>query len=401
MRVRDSNNLSFICFGGTDWWYHHRAHIDKQLLSRFVQLGPAMYINSIVMQKPGIRQGKIFLSKLTRKMKSIFKGAKLTDAGFWVYSPFSLPIHHIAWARATHEILLRFQISLVAYMLRIKTPIIIVACPAACDTAIKLAKDKLLVYNRTDIYEEFPNVDKEIIKKYDLKLKSNADLTIFVNKKLFTEESYQCKNPLFLDHGVDFEMFSSANQGGIVPTDIASIKRPIIGYFGDINGHTVDIEFTEKLVELLPEMSFVFVGNISSDCASLKAKKNVWMLGKKPYKQIPHYGKCFDVAIMIWRQTRWIQACNPIKLKEYLALGKPVISTPFTELQNYYDTVYIAESPEEFAHCIKRALVEDNAARIATRRKKVQSDTWDNKAQLVLDALFGNKEVVLAVRNDK
>jgi glycosyltransferase involved in cell wall biosynthesis len=400
MRVRDSSNLSFICFGGTDWWYHHRAHIDKQLLSRFAQLGPAMYINSIVMQKPGIRQGKIFLSKLDRKMKSIFKGAKLTDKGFWVYSPFSLPIHHIAWARVPHEILLRFQISLVAYLLRIKTPIVIVACPAACDTAIKLAKDKL-VYNRTDVYEEFPNVDRETIKKYDRKLKSNADLTIFVNKKLFTEESYQCKNPLFLDHGVDFKMFSSADQGGIVPTEMAGIKRPIIGYFGEINGHTVDIEFTEKLVELLPEMSFVFVGNISSDYGSLKAKKNVWMLGKKPYKQIPHYGKCFDVAIMIWRQTRWIQVCNPIKLKEYLALGKPIVSTPFTELQYYHDIVYVAKSPEEFADCIKRALVEDNAERITERRQKVQYATWDNKAQSVLDALFGNKKIVLPVGIDE
>ncbi len=83
------------------------------------------------------------------------------------------------------------------------------------------------------------------------------------------------------------------------------------------------------------------------------------MLGKKPYEKIPHYGKCFDVAIMPWRQNRWIELCNPIKLKEYLALGKPVVSTSFPELQNYLDVTYTAKTPEEFVRCIKKALAEE------------------------------------------
>lgn len=398
MAVDKINDLSVICFGGTDWWYHHHGHIDTQLMRRFGRLGITLYVNSVVMQRPKISEGSLFVRRLVRKVRSILTGLRRTDAGFWVYSPFTLPVHHIAWARALNEILLRLQVSFVAHMLGMKTPVIWVACPAACDTAIKMAKGKL-VYQRTDLYEEFPNVDREIVEKYDRKLKINADLTIFVNRKLFAGEFDQCKNPLFLDHGVDFEMFRSADQGRDVPSDIAGIRKPVIGYFGDIDGHTVDLEFAEKLADFLPEMSFVFVGNVSSDCVGLKAKKNVWMLGPKAYEEIPHYGKYFDAAIMIWRRTQWIEACNPVKLKEYLALGKPVVSTPFSELQNYADTVYVAESPEEFAHCIKRALVEDNAERAAARRKKVQGATWNSKAQIVLDTLFRNKkETVLSSR---
>ena len=113
------------------------------------------------------------------------------------------------------------------------------------------------------------------------------------------------------------------------------------------------------------------------------------MLGQKPYEQIPHYGKCFDVGIMPLRQNRWIQACNPIKFKEYLALGKPIVSTPFTELQKYRDVVYLANTPEEFAKCLEKALAEDSPEHVAASRKKVKTSTWDSKAKLVLDELFG------------
>jgi glycosyltransferase involved in cell wall biosynthesis len=113
------------------------------------------------------------------------------------------------------------------------------------------------------------------------------------------------------------------------------------------------------------------------------------MLGQKPYEQIPHYGKCFDVAIMPWRQNRWIEACNPIKLKEYLALGKPIVSTPFSELQKYREVVYEACTPKEFSDKIRQAIKENCPERIAARKDKVRNETWDSKAKLVLEELFG------------
>ena len=92
---------------------------------------------------------------------------------------------------------------------------------------------------------------------------------------------------------------------------------------------------------------------------------------------------------MPWRQNRWIGACNPIKLKEYLALGKPVVSTPFAELRKYRDVVYEADAPQKFANCIKRAFSEDSPELAAKRRQKVARVSWDSKAKLVWDKLFG------------
>jgi len=271
--------------------------------------------------------------------------------------------------------------------LEIHAPIIWVVCPAACDVAINMKKAKL-IYLKTDVYEEFPNVDIELIRKHDLRLKAIAELTIFVSRALYDEELGQCRKAIYLDHGVDFHMFASAAQDPYKPEDIAEIPKPIVGFFGEIADYTVDINFIEKVTDYLPEKSFVFVGETSADCSGLAAKENVWMLGKKPYEEIPHYGKCFDVAIMPWRQNRWIELCNPIKLKEYLALGKPVVSTSFPELRNYLDVTYTAQTPEEFVRCIKKALAEDGIEKIAARKNKVQSFTWDSKAQMVLNQLF-------------
>jgi glycosyltransferase involved in cell wall biosynthesis len=271
--------------------------------------------------------------------------------------------------------------------LKIKNPLVWVACPGACDTAIRLPKSRM-VLQRTDRWEEFPNVDKEVITTYDHKMKTHADLTVFVSEMLYQEEQSQCKEALFLDHGVDFDKFTLVNGNGHMPEDMTNVSRPVVGFFGGIDDHTFDMPFMNQVIDLLPEMSFVFVGKTSIDCSELIDRDNVWMLGQKSYDEIPHYGKTFDVAIMPWRQNRWIEACNPIKLKEYLALGKPVISRPFSELKKYHDVVYEATTAEEFAAAIRQSLVEDDAERISQRQEKVRPFSWDSKAEMILDRLY-------------
>ena len=99
-------------------------------------------------------------------------------------------------------------------------------------------------------------------------------------------------------------------------------------------------------------------------------------LGFRPYEEIPRYGAGFDVAIMPWRDNEWIRNCNPIKLKEYLALGLPVVSTDFPEVHRYASVVRIARSPEEFVQLVATTLDDGGpgnrrncaAPRCATRR---------------------------------
>jgi len=391
MQNHSHEDISFVCFGGVDWWYHSRAHIDPQLAVRFAKKGRTLFINSVVMTKFNIGKGKSFLRRLIRKARSIFTGLKRTEKGFWVYSPFALPVHHIWWAKPLNDLLLRLQVWHITRKLGIHNPVVLVACPAACDVAMKMRKSKL-IYQRTDRFEEAQGIDVDTIVKYDKRLKANSDLTIYVSKELLEQESNECRKPFFLDHGVDFEFFASAEESSFVPDDMADIPKPVVGYFGAISHHSVDIALAEKVADIMPELSFVFVGTAYESYPGLAAKKNVWMLGQKDYEQIPHYGKCFDIAILPWVRNRWTQAANPVKVKEYLALGKPFVCTPvFTQIQEYLDVAYLADTPEEFAQCIKKALKEDNPERIAARREKVENVTWDSKAELLLQELFKEK----------
>ena len=384
--------IAVLCFGGGDWWYHNRGHFDMQLMRRFAKKGTTLYVNSIVIQKPQLSQGKRFIHKFCRKARSILTGLRKSDWGFWVYSPLSIPLHHIPWARNVNEKLIRLQVRWVMRRLGMYSPLVWVVCPGACDVAIDITRSKL-VWQRTDRWEEFPNVDFETVRTYDRKLKANADLTVYVNRSLFDEEAGQCRRAIYLDHGVDLDLFASAEQDPYRPTDIAHIEKPVVGYFGALDDHKLDVRLIEAVTDSLPRLSFVFVGKASQGYSDLAAKKNVYFLGQKPYEQIPHYGKCFDVAIIPWLKSRWTEAANPIKLKEYLALGKPLVVTPaFTELRKYLDVVYVANTPEEFVQCILKALAENSPGRAATRRKKVEKASWDGKAHLVLGELFQEEQ---------
>ena len=107
-------------------------------------MGTVLYINSIVMQKINAFQGRKFFQKLVRKTKSIFTGLRKTEEGFWVYSPFSLPVQHIRWSKPVNEFLLRSQVGRVARKIGIETPVVWVACPSACERV--MAGIQLLAY---------------------------------------------------------------------------------------------------------------------------------------------------------------------------------------------------------------------------------------------------------------
>jgi len=382
-----SMSSDVICFGGEDWWYHNRGHIDIQIMKRYAKSAKVLYINSIIMQKVSLAKGANFTGKAIRKVKSVLRGLRKTDADFWAFSPLSLPVHHIPWAEGLNNCALRMQVTIARSRLGIRPPLIWVACPPACSVALKMKKSRL-VYQRTDRFEEYPNVDPQFVRSCDQKLKAAADLTVFANSYLYETEACECRKALYLDHGVDYDMFASAENVGTTPPDMRNIKRPIAGFFGAIDSHTTDIDFLTRVVDLLGDISFVFVGKPSVDCSRLRSRLNVHLLGRKPYEQIPHYGKHFDVAIMTWNRNEWIKACNPIKLKEYLALGKPVVSTPFPELEKYSGITYQGKTPEEFAASIKTAIEQNNPDRINERRKRVMHASWETKAQIVLNELY-------------
>jgi len=299
----------------------------------------------------------------------------------FVLSPVSLPLLGSALGRKLNAVFVAAQIRLAMALLRMKQPVFYINCLPALDVIRKWRK-RFLIYERTDLFEEMPGVDKQYVAVLDKELSDNADLVLYVNRQLYERGMQTDRGPLLIGHGVDVDLFTGAADG-TVPDDLTSIPKPIVGFFGDISDKTSDFTLLEFIAKSLGDASLVLVGPISADVAKLRVYSNVHFLGPKSYQQIPHYGAQFDVAIMPWNQNRWIEFCNPVKLKEYLALGKPVVTTYYPEIEPYKDVVYIARNYNEFAAAIRMALEEDDAEKVQRRRDMVRNETWDSKVTMI------------------
>ncbi len=382
-RTRPAWPRSVVCFGGEDWWYHNRGHCDIQFMRQFSQHGRVLYVNSVVMRKPNVSEGAMFWRRLARKSRSILRGLVRVSDSFWVYSPITAPVHHLRGARSINNHFLGHQVRLVMRRLGMSVPWVWVNCPAACDSALSLPRSAL-IYQRTDRYEEHPGVDVKQITRYDCTLRQQADLTFYSNRHIYQQEAERCRRAAYVEHGVDYELFANVADDPWTPPEMSALRRPIVGFFGGMDAHKFNMDLIAAVARKMPDLTFVFVGEPSIDCSPLLRQPHVVLTGQRPYEQIPHYGKCFDVCVMPFNQNYWIEGMNPVKLKEYLALGKPIVATPFNELSHYTGLVRVAEDADSFAAAIRDAVADSSAEAVAARRSRVASHSWQCKAAAVV-----------------
>ena len=189
----------------------------------------------------------------------------------------------------------------------------------------------------------------------------------------------------YLGHGVDYAQFVNAakNKESCHP-ELNYLKRPIIGYFGAIDDYATDMKLFKLVAQSLPGMSFVLIGSSTVDISDITSLPNVHYFGFRPYEEIPKFGAGFDVGIMPWFQNEWIECCNPIKLKEYLALGIPIVTTPIPQVDEYPNLLSVATTPQEFVAAIRNCLTTNDEHSKLLRQKAVEKDSWGFKAAEVL-----------------
>ena len=159
------------------------------------------------------------------------------------------------------------------------------------------------------------------------------------------------------------------------------MPRPRVGYVGGLDRHTFDPELLVDVARRLPDVGFLLVGP-STLPEGWCPLPNVTQLGQRPYEQVAGYMAACDVLIMPWNRSPWIEACNPIKLKEYLAVGRPVVSAPFAELRRYSPLVRVAagaapsrprSAPRSPSPTAPRPAARGSSARPGTRRRRTCS----------------------------
>jgi len=369
-----------ICFGGEDWWYHNRGHYDMQMMRKLSQQFPVLYVNSLGMRIPKLKEGATFFLRLNKKIRSLMRGLRIPFKNFGVLSLWNIPGLQ---NNPLLKMLMSHQAKRAAKKLGIRSPLVWINCPPAVELLDSIPHE-YLVYQRTDRYEKFPDIDIENIKSYDLKLKREADITLFCSSLLFEEESADCKRALFVDHGVDYQIFNDAADRHREPQELKKIPHPRIGFIGGIEAFLFDSKLFLEVAGSLKDYSFILVGDsaLPKNWCNLS---NVYQLGQRPYEEVADYMAASDVLIMPWNKNDWIKACNPVKLKEYLAVGKPVVSTWFYELKRYGGFVSIAENAHDFIMAIKKALASPQDPDFL--RERVKDETWEKKAEMVIKEL--------------
>lgn len=365
-----------VCLGGEDWWYHNRGHFDIQLMRAFSGSMPVLYVNSLGARLPTPNRTSSFAKRILRKAKSVAKGLSRVDEGFSVLSVPTIPGMNETRALLAIQTLAVRSASRRMGMTR---PLLWIALPTAIHLAEALdCAGK--VYQRTDKFEAEEDVGREELSRLDLRAKSTADLTLFASRTLLREESGACRRAIYVDHGVDYRRFAAARDNPAEPADMAGIPRPRVGYVGSLDPITIDQELVSGLAAAMPDASFVFVGP-STLGKAWRGLPNVHSLGQKDYGAVPAYMAACDALIMPWRDNEWIRSCNPVKLKEYLAVGRPVVSTYFPELDRYRGLVGVAKGVEGFSAALRERLLDP--PRGPCPKELMAGESWESKAGLV------------------
>lgn len=246
-------------------------------------------------------------------------------------------------------------------------------------------KEEKMVYYCVDKWSEFTFIDKQSMEEMERTVAESADVVFATAHNLFDAMKRYNPNTHLIRHGVDFDFFARAlDPGTEEPEDIRDLPRPRIGFFGLIH-NWIDLDLFEYIAKAHPEWSVLLIGKVAEDVTGRAAEvdklANVHFLGRKPYESLAGYCKGFDVGTIPFEINAMTLNVNPIKLREYLAAGLPVVSTNLPEVAPYSEVVCLAEDAETFTRGVEEALRQSGPDWIKRRQKAVEGETWQARVE--------------------
>jgi glycosyltransferase involved in cell wall biosynthesis len=259
--------------------------------------------------------------------------------------------------------------------------------------------ESLSVYYCVDEWSLFTQLDEERTRQAERLLLERVDCVFAVNEAL--AEAKRPFNPEthVAPHGVDREHFKKAlSEDTTVPADLARLPAPVLGFYGTI-ADWVDVGLLAQVAQLRPDWTLVLIGTALIGTSALDRLPNVHLLGRRPYEALPAYCKGFDVALIPYLVSDQLPFRNPIKLREYLAAGLPIVSTPVPEVEHYAHSCARVGSAEEMVEAVEAAIASDSAERRVERSLSIADETWEARAADVartVDALASSRQRVAA-----
>lgn len=351
-------------------WFDHptsKHHVMRHLARH----NHIVWLNYHASRRPKLTGGDRAL--ILRRLRQACCPMRRVAEGLDVMSPLLIPLPDVPLARRLNGWLLAWQIRRALYRLPRRPLQLWFFTPDAPELIQRMGAERV-VYYCVDDFAGFSGFDTQLIERLERETIAQSDVVITTSAELYEgrQDRHRCVH--FVPHGVDFEHFARAPQAQ-VPEELAAIRGPIFGFMGLI-GDYVNLELIADAARARRDWSFVLLGDVRCDAAAVDRLPNVHLLGGRPYDQLPGFCRGFDVGLIPFRMNRLTRAVNPIKLREYLAAGLPVVSSPLPEVQRYAPDVQVAETLPEFLGACERALRSTSRGDRRRRQAVVRSEGW-------------------------
>jgi glycosyltransferase involved in cell wall biosynthesis len=247
----------------------------------------------------------------------------------------------------------------------------------------------MVCYFVDDQYSLFTGA-KSTAAEEERPLLTAADLVLCTAETLCDDKRRFNPNVHLVGNGVDYSFFAASTSPQLaVPQDLKDIQRPILGFVGNLNDK-VDYDLLAKIAVDNPEWSVILLGpdNVYTPSDRAQFNKlltygNVKWLGFRPMQEVPAYLKGMDVCVIPNKVNEYTQYIHPIKLHEYLAAGKPVITTDMPSVRSFGELVRIADSACQWRRHLKETLGEKGPEWIRRRQSVARQNTWEARAEQI------------------
>jgi glycosyltransferase involved in cell wall biosynthesis len=270
--------------------------------------------------------------RMVKKVRGAIEGIRERHANIFVLTPLAIPFYGSEMVRAANGALLRAQVKHAMDKLGFQKPISWSFLPSSAPVSGTLGEE-LVVYHCVDEFSAFSDAPGQQIRELERRLLARADVVICSAENLRKDKERFNPNAHLVQHGVDLSHFARAfDAATAVPDEVRSLPGPVIGFWGLI-ADWVDLRLVRHVADAFSGGSVVLLGSSVTDLSPLEGARNVHYLGRKAYEDLPRYAKAFDVALMPFKVNELTLASNPLKVREYLAAGLPVVSTAIPEVE--------------------------------------------------------------------
>lgn len=373
---------NIICFAKE--WREDPTSNNHVMLS-LARENKVLWLNSIAMRRPTFTSGRD-LGKIWHKLKSFFRGAEHRAPNLWVVTPIVLPFPHSKLAIAINRYILRATIGYYRRKFGLRDFQLWTFLPNAVEYVGKLG-ESLVVYYCTDEWSAFTYLDGRRMSTMERLLMQRADVCFMTAHSLLDSKKDINPNTFLASHGVDYAHFVKAlAPATVIPPEVAILAHPIIGFFGLIQ-EWIDLDLLAAIARRHADWSIVLIGKSVVDTSALESLPNIYLFGRRPYELLPGYCRAFDVGVIPFKVNELTRNVNPIKLREYLSAGLPVVATDLPEVKFCTDQAHIARGPDEFISKLEQAIREDSAEARQQRSDSMRGESWEARVAAVGDAI--------------